>query len=193
MKTISVTFTPTQVKLRIISGKYGGRVFKPPRNFRARPTTDLAREGLFNILSNHIEFENLYVLDLFSGTGSIGLEFISRGAKHVDFIEKNYIHSSFIRKVISEMGISNANVIRADFFRIFSRIQGDYDVIFADPPYDLKGFETIPQIITKSEVLKKGGMLILEHSANYNFSSDFFFNDHRKYGGVNFSFFQIPK
>ncbi|MGC9343209.1 MAG: 16S rRNA (guanine(966)-N(2))-methyltransferase RsmD [Bacteroidales bacterium] len=179
--------------MRIISGKYGGRILKPPKNFRARPTTDLAREGLFNILNNYFEFEGLKVLDLFAGTGSVGIEFLSRGAGHVDFIEKNYIHSNFIKKALNNLEINNAKVIRTDFFKIISGIKSTYDIIFADPPYDLKSFDKIPELIQNENIINSKGLFILEHSDNYSFTSNPFFMNHRKYGSVNFSFFQSPE
>jgi 16S rRNA (guanine(966)-N(2))-methyltransferase RsmD len=191
MKTTSVFYT--REGLRIISGKYGGRILNPPKNFRARPTTDLAREGLFNILSNKLEFEDLLVLDLFAGTGSVGLEFLSRGVNYVDFIEKNFVHYSFIRQAISLLNISNAKVIRADFFRIIHRLTKDYHLIFADPPYDLPGIEKIPGLILEAGILKPESWIILEHPGDLSFTHHPFFNEHRKYGSVNFTFFHINK
>lgn len=183
----------TRKQLRIISGKYGGRILNPPKNFRARPTTDLAREGLFNILSNHYHFDEMKVLDLFAGTGCIGLEFLSRGVEYVDFIEKNFIHYNFIRQALTLLNIDNAKVIRADFFKIIHRIDKRYDLVFADPPYDLPDFEKIPGIILEADILSPEGLLILEHSGNLSFENHPLFTNHRKYGSVNFSFFKIKK
>ena len=178
--------------MRIISGKYGGRIIKPPGNFKARPTTELAREGLFNILSNHFYFEDLEVLDLFSGTGSIGFEFASRGAERVDMIEKNYHHFKFIRKVIEILQTENTRVVKADFFKTIQNIHQTYDIVFADPPYNLKEFEKVPELILSKTILKSDGWFILEHPSHYQFNSLAGFFDLRIYGSVNFSFFKNP-
>ena len=176
--------------MRIISGKYGGRILKPPGKFRARPTTDLAKEGLFNILQNYFDFNALKVLDLFAGTGGIGLEFISRGAVHCDLVEKNHHHFSFIKKVIGELHITNAMVFKTDAFKFIPRIKDPYNIIFADPPYDMENLESLPVTILSGQFLAPGGWFILEHSGNYNFTNTPGCFQIRKYGSVNFSFFQ---
>ena len=176
--------------MRIISGKYGGRIIKPPRNFRSRPTTDLAKEGLFNILANHFHFDNLEVLDLFAGTGSVGFEFASRGAEKIDMIEKNYQHFKFIRKAMEILQAKNIQVIKADFFKAIQKIDQVYDIIFADPPYDLNEFEKVPELILSKPILKPNGWFILEHSSHHRFQSLPGFFDVRNYGSVNFSFFK---
>lgn len=178
--------------MRIISGKYGGRIIKPPGNFKSRPTTDLAREGLFNILSNHFYFDDLEVLDLFAGTGSVGFEFASRGAVRVDMIEKNYQHFKFIRKVIEILQTDNIKVMKADFFKAIKNIHQTYDIVFADPPYDLKEFEKVPELILSKTILKPDGLFILEHPSHYQFNALPGFFDLRIYGSVNFSFFKNP-
>ena len=129
------------------------------------------------------------VLDLFAGTGSVGFEFLSRGAKWVEFVEKNNIHYNFIRKVLRELEISNARIIKSDCFLYMKSVKRKFDIVFADPPYDLKTFDTIPEKIMESELLKENGMFILEHSGNYAFEQLEGFQEKRKYGGVNFSFF----
>lgn len=178
--------------MRIISGKYGGRIISPPRNFRARPTTDLAREGLFNILSNHFYFDELKILDLFAGTGSMGIEFASRGVEKVEMIEISFPHFKFIKEVIQTLGADNVHVIRADFFKIIHKLKGQYDIIFADPPYNMVNFEKVPELILSGGILKKEGWFILEHPSRYKFEMIDGFFDNRKYGSVNFSFFQLP-
>ncbi|MFW5755436.1 MAG: 16S rRNA (guanine(966)-N(2))-methyltransferase RsmD [Tangfeifania sp.] len=178
--------------MRIVGGKYKGRIFTPKKNFGARPTTDLAKEALFNILVNRIDFEELSVLDLFAGSGSIGYEFISRGAKNVTFVEKNYSHVQFIKKVTSGLGIENAQIIRDDTFRFLKKYPGKFDIVFADPPYDLKQLGEIPSAVFESGVLKENGLLILEHSKDYNFSGHPNFTELRNYGKLNFSFFTVP-
>lgn len=179
--------------MRIISGKYGGRILLPPKNFRARPTTDLAKEGLFNILQNRIELAGIRALDLFAGTGNVGIEFISRGAAEVVFIEKNYVHFNFIRQAIKDLNISNAQVIRADFFRIINKMDLYFDLVFADPPYNLTNFDEIPGKIINADILNKDGSIILEHSEKYSFQHIPGFQEQRKYGSVIFSFISPGK
>lgn len=178
--------------MRIISGKFRRKSIFPPKNFKARPTTDVAKESLFNILENLVEIEDLEVLDLFSGTGGISYEFASRGCKHITSVELNYQHFSFIKKTIAELGLENEiKAIKSNAFVFIQRIKEQYDLIFADPPYDLKNLETIPNEIFENKLLKKDGLLILEHSEQNNFSSHPNFTNHKKYGSVNFSFFEI--
>jgi 16S rRNA (guanine966-N2)-methyltransferase len=176
--------------LRIISGKYKGRHIHPPANLRARPTTDFARESLFNILNNHLDFEGLRVLDLFAGTGSIGFEFSSRGAASVEMIENNFTHADFIKRTAGLLGATNIKVIRIDVFRFLPRISSKYDVVFADPPYDLDNFQEVPVLVLEQDILGEDGWFILEHSKRNDFSRLDGFYDHRKYGSVNFSFFR---
>ena len=175
--------------MRIVGGKYKGRFFKPDKKFKARPTTDLAKEALFNILSNQIEFPGMKVLDLFSGSGRIGYEFLSRGAEEVTFIEKSYPHVRFIKDVIRQLGVENGRVFRTDVFRFLKNGTGTYNIIFADPPFDSKQITGIPTAVMDSGLLQKNGLFILEHSSDYNFSEQTGFRELRKYGKVNFSFF----
>ncbi len=176
--------------MRIISGKFKGKVIHPPKNFRARPTTDFAKEALFNILHNTIDFPHVRVLDLFSGTGSIGLEFASRNVNFVDMIEKNNVHYEFIKKTLKDMKIENARVIKTDVFTFIDHIHQTYDLIFADPPYDLKGNEELPEKILLSSILNPDGWFIFEHSKKINYSGHPYCFDIRVYGGVHFSFFK---
>lgn len=175
--------------MRIVGGKYKGRYFTPGKKFGARPTTDLAKEALFNILQNRFYFDDLSVLDLFAGSGSIGYEFISRGAKDVTFVEKNFSHVQFIKKVTTELAIENAQIIRDDTFRFLKKFPGKFNIVFADPPYDLKQLGKIPNVVFESGVLKENGILILEHSKENSFSNHQNFAELRNYGKVNFSFF----
>ena len=176
--------------MRIISGKYKGRQINPPTNFKARPTTDFARTGLFNILNNYFEFDQLEILDLFSGTGSIGFEFVSRNARYVEMVEKDSIHHRFIQKNISYLQINNARAVKTDVFTYLPRIKRNFDIIFADPPYEMPGIDIIPDLIFKNDILKKEGWLIIEHSLKNDFSNHEHHFDLRKYGSVRFSFFR---
>lgn len=175
--------------MRIVSGKYKGRIINPPKNFRARPTTDFAKENLFNILNNHLDFSALSVLDLFSGTGSIAYEFASRGSQYVVSIEKNFKHQAFIKKTIDDFGFTQIKTIKTDAFRYIKTCNEQFDLVFADPPYDLKELESIPDFIFEQEILKENGWLILEHGDKTDFSKHENFKEQRKYGGVNFSIF----
>ena len=176
--------------MRIISGKYRGRRINPPAGFKARPTTDYARESLFNILTNRIDFEAVEVLDLFSGTGSISYEFASRGAIAVHSVERDLRNFSFIRKMVGEMNLSNVRPVHIDVKAFLKACSFRYDLIFADPPYDLPWLEELPDIVMNAAVLKNEGIFILEHSKNISFNGNEFFYEHRGYGSVNFSFFR---
>jgi 16S rRNA (guanine966-N2)-methyltransferase len=179
--------------LRIIGGKYKGRRIDPPSNFKARPTTDFAREGLFNILSNRLDFESIAVLDLFGGTGSISYEFASRGVPVIHLVEKDIRHISGIKKIINEIGIENIKTIHIDATTFLKTCSVKYDVVFADPPYELSWLRELPDLVTGSGVLGKGGFFILEHPKNMNFKAHKLFFEHRNYGGVNFSFFRAEE
>ncbi|MBK8883049.1 MAG: RsmD family RNA methyltransferase [Bacteroidales bacterium] len=180
--------------MRIIGGKYKGRRIDPPSDFKARPTTDFAREGLFNILNNRIDFESVTVLDLFSGTGSISYEFASRGATSIHLIEKDMRHISGIKRIIRELDLENIKVIHIDVKAFLKTCSVKYDVVFADPPYDLRWLSDLPDLVTGSGVIKEEGFFILEHPKNLSFKDHKLFFEHRNYGGVNFSFFkpEIP-
>ncbi|MDN4754139.1 16S rRNA (guanine(966)-N(2))-methyltransferase RsmD [Porphyromonadaceae bacterium W3.11] len=181
--------------MRIVSGKYGKRRFQTPSNFKGRPTTDMAKEGLFNILSHRIELEGLRVLDLFAGTGSIGLEFLSRGASHVDAIEKDFRHIAFIKSVVEELGDPNYKVFKKDvlhFIKENTEVNGidhPYDLIFADPPYKLQELPELPSRILNSHLLASDGLLIVEHPRDVSFEQEDGFEEVRSYGSVHFSFF----
>ena len=177
--------------MRIISGTHKGKVIFPDKNFRARPTTDFAKENLFNVLNNYIDIEGAVVLDLFSGTGSISYEFASRGAERIVSVELNYNHYSFIKKTIVQLGFKNINVFKTDVFIACKKLKGQsFDIIFADPPYDLEKIMDIPAAIFNNELLAPDGLAILEHPGTVDFSSAPFFSEHRQYGSVNFSIFR---
>ena len=176
--------------MRIIGGKYKGRRIHPHAGFKARPTTDFAREGLFNILNNRVDFKTISVLDLFSGTGSISYEFASRGAAPVHLVEKDLKHISGIRQIIKELDLSNIKPIHIDTRAYLKTCSVKYDIVFADPPYDLSWLKELPDLITSAGVIKDDGFLILEHPKNLSFSVHKLFFEHRNYGGVNFSFFK---
>jgi 16S rRNA (guanine966-N2)-methyltransferase len=175
--------------VRIISGKYRGKQIRPPGNFKARPTTDFAKEGLFNILANHFDPEALEVLDLFAGTGSITYEFASRGARSVVAIERDPNHYHFIRKTCDELGLDLVTVIRGDALRYLKNPSQSFDIIFADPPFDHPLLATLPDLVFDTEVLAREGRFILEHPSSHTFTAHDHFLQHRKYGGVNFTFF----
>lgn len=175
--------------MRIISGTLKGRMFNPPKSFRARPTTDFAKENLFNVLNNRIDWEETKALDLFGGTGSISYELASRGCLEVVCVEKDFKHAEFISKTKEEFKINNMHVHRMDVFKYIEYCKQKFDLIFVDPPYDLKNFETIPVKILEQDMLAKDGLFILEHGANDNFSHLKGYETMRTYGSVNFSFF----
>ena len=176
--------------MRIIGGKYRGRRIVPPPGFKARPTTDFARESLFNILNNRLDFTEISILDLFSGTGSISYEFASRGTREVHLVEKDMKHISGIRRIIKDTGFDNIKTIHIDVRTYLKICKVKYDVVFADPPYDLPWLKEIPEMVTGSGVIKEEGIFILEHSGNMSFIRHRLFFEHRNYGGVNFSFFR---
>ena len=177
--------------MRIISGTHKGKMIYPDKNFKARPTTDFAKENLFNVLNNYIDIEGASVLDLFSGTGSISYEFASRGAERIVSIEQNYNHYSFIKKTAAQLGFKNITVFKTDVFIACKKLKGkSFDVIFADPPYDLDKIMEIPATIFDNELLAPDGLAIIEHPGTVDFSSSPFFSEHRQYGSVNFSIFR---
>lgn len=177
--------------MRIISGKFKARRFNPPHNITARPTTDFAKESLFNLLNNQIDFEDISVLDLFAGTGSISLECVSRGCKDVIAIEQASTQVNFIRKTCASLKVDNLHLLRTDVFQYLKSCKVKFDFIFADPPYDLAALPTLPDIIFEKELLYEDGVFVLEHPSKYDFSSHPHFYDHRVYGSVNFTFFRL--
>lgn len=180
--------------MRIIGGEFKGRHFSPGSSFKARPTTDFAKENLFNILIHRIELEEISVLDLFGGTGSISLEFVSRGCGNVTCVEKNYRHYSFIKDTVKKLGVEKTvRVIKGDVFRFLEKTPGKFDLIFADPPYELPNLDTLPNLIFENNLLTQNGIFILEHGKKHNFSSHPRFFELRKYGSVHFSMFSYQE
>lgn len=178
--------------MRIISGKYGRRRFTVPTNITARPTTDFARENLFNVLENILDFDGLRALDLFAGTGAISFELLSRGCASVTAVEKAPVQQKFILKVASELGDENLTLIRGDVLKyLASSLARPFDFVFADPPYDMPGFELIPGKILSSALVGPGTTVVVEHSKRHDFSSLPGFREKRTYGSVNFSIFKV--
>jgi 16S rRNA (guanine(966)-N(2))-methyltransferase RsmD len=176
--------------MRIVSGKYKGRYIPVRKNFPARPTTDFAKENIFNVISNYFDFETLHVLDLFGGTGSISFEFASRGSMEITTVEKDFRSCSFIKKTAESLNINQVKVIKSDVFRILPKLTTTFDIVFADPPYQLDKIAEIPGLIFENILLNEKGWLILEHGKSNNFSNDKNLIDARVYGSVHFSIFQ---
>lgn len=176
--------------MRIVSGKYKGRRIDPPSNITARPTTDFAKEALFNVLTNRVDFEELTVLDLFAGTGSISLEFASRGSTSITAVEMSKTQANFIRKISNDLQIDSINLVQADVFRFIKSCTAKFDLIFADPPYQLPTLQTLPDLLFEKGLLKEQGLFILEHPSKINFDTHSRFKEHRNYGNVQFSFFE---
>jgi 16S rRNA (guanine(966)-N(2))-methyltransferase RsmD len=175
--------------MRIITGIYKGRHFDIPRTFKARPTTDFAKENIFNVLMQYVDFEDAQALDLFSGTGSISLELVSRGCKQVVSVEMDRDHHRFIQECLKKLNTDKCVPIRGDVFRFLKSCKQQYDFIFADPPYALKELPQIPDIIFERQLLKEEGLFVFEHGKDYDFSAHPHFLEHRSYGSVNFTLF----
>lgn len=176
--------------MRIITGLYKGRHFDIPRSFKARPTTDFAKENIFNVMAGYIDFDGKQALDLFSGTGSITLELLSRGCGHVVSVEQDRDHHAFIKQCLAKIGATNCLPLRADAFRFVKSCRQQFDFIFADPPYSLERLPEIPGLVLSSGLLAEGGVFVFEHGAANDFSSDARFVERRSYGSVNFSIFK---
>ena len=176
--------------MRIISGKYGGRRINPPASMpHTRPTTDIAKEGLFNILQHRLDFEDAKTLDLFGGTGCISYELASRGAGSLTIIEKDSIMQAFIKKNIEMLKIENAKVIQMDVFSYMNTCTESFDFIFAGPPYALNTIDEIPKIIINKNLIAPEGFFVLEHTPRNNYESYPGFSFQRNYGTTIFSFF----
>lgn len=175
--------------MRIISGTYKGRSIKPPKNLPVRPTTDQAKESLFNILNNLIDFSDVRVLDLFSGTGSISYEFYSRGSEDITCVEQNFRCASFIKQTVEQLKMSGIKVVQANVFSYLIN-SSKYDIIFADPPYDIGRYEELITSIIQNNLLTEDGILIVEHPREISISHFPGFTQVRNYGKVHFSFFE---
>lgn len=176
--------------MRIIGGKLKGKPILPPAGYKARPTTDFAKEGLFNVLGNEYEFEGLKVLDLFGGSGSIAYEFASRGAARVYCVEMVRENASFIKKEAERLGLGNVTMVRDNVFDFLSICKEKFDLIFADPPYNIDDLETIPDRVLSRDILHPGCYFILEHGDEHSFRQHPLFKKEKVYGRVHFSFFE---
>ena len=176
--------------MRVITGIYKGRHFNVPRSFKARPTTDFAKENIFNVLNGYIDFAGATALDLFAGTGSISLELLSRGCASVVSVEADRDHAQFIRQCLQKLETDKGMLIRGDVFRFLKTCRQQFNLVFADPPYMLPKLPTIPSRIFEYNLLKPHGILVFEHGKSNNFSSHPHFVEHRAYGSVNFSIFR---
>ncbi len=181
--------------MRIVGGKFKGRRFHPPiKNWRTRPTTDYAKEGLFNILSNQVDFEEMKVLDLFCGTGNIAYECVSRGCMDVTCVDKFYGCIKFVKETAKELRLDDELIaIKSDVFKFIKNSEKTYDLIFADPPYALPKIETLPDLIFEHKLLSQKGFFIMEHGVQNNFETHTNFDTSRRYGDSVFSFFRQPE
>ena len=176
--------------MRIITGKYKGRHFDVPHTFKARPTTDFAKENLFNVLRAYVDFEDTRALDLFGGTGSISLELLSRGCPRVGTVERDRRHFAFIAQVMRKLADPAALPLCGDALRYAARATEQFDLVFADPPYALPELSELPERIMGGNLLAEGGLFVLEHGKDHDFSWRTDFLEQRTYGSVNFSFFR---
>jgi len=176
--------------MRIIGGTLKGLRLNPPKNLPVRPTTDLAKEALFNILQNQIEFDNSKVLDLFCGTGNITYEFASRGADQVIAVDRSIHCINYVKDTARQHGLTQIKTYKADIFKYLQLETEQYDLVFADPPYDLNQIPEIPKIIFEKNLLSPDGLLIVEHQSMQNLSNHPAFVEQRKYGHSSFSFFK---
>ncbi len=176
--------------MRIIGGALKGRVICPPSGYGARPTTDYAKEGLFNILDNEYEFDSLKVLDLFGGTGAIAFEFASRGAALVCSVEMNRDNASFIRREAARLGLGRIKAVHSNVFDFLPICTEKFDLVFADPPYALEGLESLPDKVLGAGILHEGNYFILEHGGEHSFAAHPHFKKEKVYGRVHFSFFE---
>ncbi len=178
--------------MRIISGKYKGRRITAPKNLPVRPTTDMSKEALFNVLNNHFNFSGLKVLDLFSGTGNISYEFGSRGCDNITSIDGDMGCVNFIKKTAKEFDL-NITAIKNDVFKFLEKHKGSYDIIFADPPYGIaqKEFEKLIELVFENELLDEEGMMIMEHSKHTKLNHMMHYSFQKNYGGSVFSFFEF--
>lgn len=179
--------------MRIISGKHKGIRFNPPQNIPTRPTTDFAKEGLFNMLNNYYNFENVKFLDLFGGTGSISYEFASRGCTDITNIEKFPKCAAFIQKTAQEMKFEGFKSYCMDVFTYMGNCRETFDLIFAGPPYALENLDAIPDIIIEKKIIEGDGWFIMEHNPNHHFDLHPHFYMKRNYGDTIFSIFTNKK
>ncbi len=176
--------------MRAITGKYKGKHFEVPRNFKARPTTDFAKENLFNVLRAYLDFETTRALDLFAGTGSITLELLSRGCPEVVCVERDRQHYGFLARMFQSLGDAAVRPVCGDALRYIERGARAFDLVFADPPYALRELPELPERVMKSGLVTDRTLFVLEHGREVDFSARPDFLEHRAYGSVNFSFFR---
>lgn len=176
--------------MRIVSGSHRSRRITPPNGLPVRPTTDLAKESLFNILNNRIDFEEISVLDLFAGTGNISYEFASRGAREIMAVELNPKCVAFIEKTAEVLEFKILSVVRTNVFTFLPVMKRQFDLIFADPPFESEDIDKLPDLIFNNKLLADDGWLVIEHPRNVKFQNHPNFTEHRQYGKVNFSFFR---
>ncbi len=179
--------------MRIVGGTHRGRRIKAPKILPIRPTTDFAKEGLFNVLHHQLSIENTKVLDLFGGSGNISYEFASRGASAVLTIDFNIQCINFINKTARAFDFKNIKTIKGDVFKFLKRLNNEYDIVFADPPYDLERLSELPDLILSNKLLHKNGLLIVEHPKDFQFKDHINFQFMKTYGNVNFTFFQLNR
>lgn len=175
--------------MRIISGKYKGKIISPPAGLGVRPTTDFAKTGLFNILNNHFNFEDVSVLDIFCGSGSITYEFLSRGCSNIIAVDKNFNCIKFIREFVKGLNENRVKIVCHDAFKLVAASTEQFDIVFADPPYAMKEVESLPDLIFNKKILTPNAWFILEHRDNLSFDQHPFFKERRTYGNVSFSIF----
>ncbi len=175
--------------MRIIGGKLKGLRLNPPAKLPVRPTTDSAKEALFNILYNQLEFENLKVLDLFSGTGNISLEFASRGVDSVISVDRDFGCYNYLKTIAKQYNLDSVQVVKADVLKYLEAETDKYDLIFIDPPYDLPQMNQMAPTVFRRDILQQGGLLIVEHHSMKKIDNDPHFIEQRKYGSSSFSFF----
>jgi 16S rRNA (guanine966-N2)-methyltransferase len=184
----------TAVCMRIVGGEFGGRRFNPPSGIPARPTTDVAKEALFNILEHMMDMEGICTCELFGGTGSISYELASRGAEKLTIVERDAVSIGFIKKTAETLGIENRlKIIRGDVFKFMKSGGDQFDFIFADPPYALPNMDEIPQLVFEKQLLTPGGIFVMEHAARNNYELHPHFTRMKNYGDTLFSFFTLPK
>lgn len=177
--------------MRIISGRLKGRSIRPPRNLPVRPTTDMAKEGLFNILNNRFEFGGLRSLDLFCGTGNISIELLSRGVNDITCVDAHPGCAQFVKQALEEYGCEKISVVRSDAMQFLARTMGKWDIIFADPPFDHDGHAALVELVMHRKLLAEDGLLIIEHPSTVDLSTLKGFEQMRKYGRLMFSFFSL--
>jgi len=177
--------------MRIIGGRLKGIRLQPPANLPVRPTTDMAKEALFNILNNKFDFDSCSVLDLFCGTGNLTFEFASRDAESILAVDMDYGCVNWVKTTAKKFEFNQVEVRKGDVFKLLKQMTGAYDLIFADPPYNMPNIPQIPVMIAAQKLLKTNGLLVVEHQSNMKLNSQPGYTETRKYGNSSFSFFEF--